>query len=486
MIWLAEVFTPTTLSGLLSGARELAVRQPGLQTDDDDLAGWITLSRRRGGGAWRQLATVYPPNSQPFFVDEVTDQIPAGIAYIQLSLHALTSTVTVLTAGFGLDDDRARGLEDVLNQEFITRAKMLPDGGHTILNVERQKAAAVEEWRTSLRQEAADWLAERFPGTFHRLAPGQLPAMELLLTGRHHPWDPAGTTGTPGWARMLGLGGSHGYWQCTSSRCLRLQVRDDEGLRPGPRPLLMFAGLEQELVAHYAGSTGDSRSLLEVIISLEEAATALLARWSLSALIRELEEQLAGIQDFADQADRKRSPRALAETQRQLLHTGIDSRIVVNDIARYAQDPWWKHGILDFSEALPPALQGKAEPTASLAESLRQGQITDGQRVSRLETDLREILNTNAELTSTSENLRLQRRISRLTVVAVIATIVGAAAAVIALVIAARSPAGPGSRPSTHATNASTQAPTHVRVRSGALSVTSRPSPRKAFRDQIQ
>ncbi len=51
---------------------------------------------------------------------------------------------------------------------------------------------------------------------------------------------------------------------------------------------------------------------------------------------------MAGLQDVADQASRNRSPRALADTQRQLLHTGIDSRIVVNDIVRYAQTPWWK------------------------------------------------------------------------------------------------------------------------------------------------
>ncbi len=35
----------------------------------------------------------------------------------------------------------------------------------------------------------------------------------------------------------------------------------------------------------------------------------------------------------------------------------------------------------------------------------QEDQTGDGQRVARLETDLREILNTNAELTSAGENL---------------------------------------------------------------------------------
>jgi hypothetical protein len=80
----------------------------------------------------------------------------------------------------------------------------------------------------------------------------------------------------------------------------------------------------------------------------------LLARRSLIALIRELEEQLAGLQDVADQVIRSRSSGALADIQRQLLQTGINSRIVVNDIVRYAQDPFWKHGVVDFTEVDPP------------------------------------------------------------------------------------------------------------------------------------
>lgn len=152
---------------------------------------------------------------------------------------------------------------------------------------------------------------------------------------------------------MLDLSGSHGYWQCATIPGLRLRQRRESGLPSGQRHRLVLAGIEQEFLADPAGTGGDD-SLPQAIALLGLTMTRLLVRWSLTALIRELEEQLAGLQDVAGQASRRRSPRALTATQQQLLRTGIDSRIAVNDIVRYADDPWWKHDVLDFTEVVPP------------------------------------------------------------------------------------------------------------------------------------
>jgi hypothetical protein len=350
VIWLAEVFTPTTLPSLIDGVRDLTSRQRGIPPRaDDDPVEWITSTRRRGGGARRSLPPVRPKDSESAS-DEIVDQVPAGIAYISLSLHTLTSTVTVLTAQFVLEDDQAQGLEGIVNREFATRAEMLPKHGHKVFTVEAQKASAVEEWRASLRQEAAGWLAERFPGSFHRLAPGQLPTIEFLLTRHYRPWAPLTRVGTPGWARMLDLTGWYGYWQCATMSSLRLRERRGTDLRPSQRHRIVLAGLQQEFIADPAGGMARNHNLQEATFLLGLSVTDLLSRWSLTALIRELEQQLAALQDVADRASRRRSPRALADTQQQLLQTGIDSRIVVNDIVHYAQDPWWGRGALDFTE----------------------------------------------------------------------------------------------------------------------------------------
>jgi hypothetical protein len=386
---------------------------------------------------------------------KVVDQVPAGIEYIRLKLRGLTSTVTALTAQFGLDEHRAQGLEDIANRRDPSM------GSYDMI-------LPAEEWRTSLRQEAADWLVKWFPGSFQRLAPGELPTIEFLLTGQLQPWEPPSEpfadSGTPDWAGILDLKGDRGYWRCATIPSLRLQQRYESITRLDQRNRLVLAALEQEFTADPAGrdfmadaTHGAGMLTFPKAGLFDESVGELLVRWSLTAFIRELDEQIAGIQDVADEASRKRSSRALADTQRQLFQTGIDSRIVVNDIVRYAQVPQWGDNVLDFTEvpyssewdlwldsevppALPgsdsevsPALQGEAPPGISLAEELRLGQITDGQRVSRLETDLREILSTSAEFGAASENLRLQRWVVWLTVIATIVAIIAAAAAVIAL-----------------------------------------------------
>jgi hypothetical protein len=351
---------------------------------------------------------------------------------------------------------------------------------------------ATEEWRTSLRQEAVGWLAERFPGSFDRLAPGQLPTIEFLLTDQLWPWEPdRGAIVLPNleegdpldWAEILDLKNSREYWQCTTIPSLRLQERSDlvpftwplpSGIRLGQRNRLVLAALEREFIADPTGRDfmadpahgGQDMGLFVEGRQFAYPVSNLLVRWSLTALIRELEEQIADIQDAADQASRKRSSRALAKTQRQLLQTGIDSRIVVNDIIRYARVPRGRWNELDFTKVASPDVtrefhrrHGQAPPTVSLTEFLQKGQITNGQRVSRLETDLREVLNTSAQLASASENIRLQRLVVWLTVIATIVAIIAVAVAVMAL----RNSNGSAPPPSRHATNSSMHAPASPR-----------------------
>jgi hypothetical protein len=254
------------------------------------------------------------------------------------------------------------------------------------------------------------------------LAPGQLPTIELLLTGLYRPWEAVPQpSDSPEWAGILDVGGGFGYWQCNSLDYLRLSERHARA-RKSDLHTLVLAATEQDLLRK---ASPDRQDLPAAIANLSWSVSGILVRWSLTALLRELEEQLSSIQDAADRTGRKRSGRAVAELQQQLLRAGLDSQIVVSDIVRYTEDRMWGYDLLDFTRVAARRALGR-EPTVTLAEWLRQGQAQDGRRVSRMERDLREVLSTNAELTAPSANLRLQWT----------AIWIAAIAAVIAIVIA--------------------------------------------------
>jgi hypothetical protein len=479
VIWLAELFTPTTFSSLIKGVSELIARTPSRQ--DDTRSRWrvlvesITSDRRTGRySGWEQLPTVRPEGSQ-LRDDEVADQVPAGIRYILLEVRTLTPTVTVLTAQFGLDDDRARGLENILIQKPPDLVEGYAEKYILIQESTNTTEADIKKWQRDLREGASGWLANQFPGSFARLAPGQLPTIDLLLTGQLRPWEPNPDSDRAAWAEVLDLGGLRGYWQCTTVPSLRLQeIISVDWFNPDQRHCLVLAAPKQELTAEreaafpdaYSSSIDAGRALCSILqgeIEFVAAVGELLARWSLTALIRELEEelekQIARIRDSADQTSREGSAQKLAATQQQLLQTGINNQIVVKDIIRYAEADGWAYDVLDFTKVAPPPsrwdfLPGpptppglaytKASSGASLADSLRTGQITGGQRISQLETDLHEILNTSASLASASESIRLQGDVYGLTVIAtrlqgnvyrltIVATIVAIIAALAAI-----------------------------------------------------
>ena len=357
-------------------------------------------------------------------LSRIEDKVPTGIAYVHPYLYTLTSTITVMVAAFRLEDDREHGLEAILNQDLTTQIER-QEHSFSILSVGLQKDRAADAWRDTLRREASCWLAERFPGSFHKLAPGELPTIELLITGQYRPWEPvAHRSDTPEWVGILDIDGWFGCWQSQQIASLRLSERHARAQK-SDRYTFVLGTTERELLENPR-----SENLSEAIAKLERPMSALLVRWSLSALVRELEEQLPSILDAADRTSRKPSTSTVDQLQQQLRRVGLDIRIVVNDIVSYTQNSMWVYEVPDFTRVISLGRGPTGEPVGTLTQWLRQTQADDGHRLLRVERDLSEVLNTNVQLTAASANLRLARTQKWVAVVAALAAI---AAVVIAL-----------------------------------------------------
>lgn len=500
-IWLTELYTPTTLGGLTERLPSVMAKTRDQHPERGDIVEWLQDARRRGGGAWRMLPNVTSADAGIRTSDWIVDNLPEQVASVTWGIYALTSTVTAVTALFRLKEDHPAGLQRIVDQDVSTRATITPQGGYTVSDVRWQKQQAADKWREDLRAGASAWLADRLPGSFHRLRPGQLPAIELLTTERQLPWDEREARPQPrrGWTQLLDLESYDGYWQCTAIPWLRLRERRSRGWGSSPRHMLTLGALRQGLLSL---STSARTATQQPDFALEEAiyltnfyVVPLANRLALTALLAEFDEQLAATRDLTEQATGSRSPRALDQVRQQLVTSGLESQIVANDIASFARDEQsWKYEFLDFSQVLPevPAMnpdRGRAVPPAreprrrwritlrqrtrtgkeksgqrrhqdaqeqapasgptSLAESLRQGQIERGTVVAESEAKVRDLINTSAQLTAAAENIRLQRRVWWLTAFSAIVAVIAAAAAVAALRAPSSSPIPvPAPRPS--------------------------------------
>jgi hypothetical protein len=391
VIWLTELYTSTTLAGLLQGLPPLLTKAHDPDSSHEDLVDWVRTSRREGGGAFSPLPEVLP-RAGPFFSYHVVDVLPSGIRAVTWGIYTLTSTVTVVTAAFHVQDEHIDELQRIVNHDVSTRIIPLPDG-YAIRTVGQQKQADADQWRESLRSDSARWLADRLPGSFHSLIPGQLPTIELILTDKLRPWEPAPMPRLKNdWTELLDLEDWEGYWQCTNLPGLRLhgrKISSPGGLPLPPQDVLTLAALQGDLPAIltaeddvYArairrGVDAEPASAQEAaMFLLDQRVIRIASRYALSVLLRELDEQLAATRDLSERATSQRSPKALTQVQQALIRTGLDSQIIAADISRFANDELrWKRDVLDFTkvEYRDPAAPSTPPPT--MAESMRQDQI---------------------------------------------------------------------------------------------------------------
>ena len=456
-IWVAEVFTPTTVSNLVEGIRGLAVKMGQSPESSTEVLDWILSSRRLGESDSRDVLYVRPKNNSVKGRTAV-EQTPPGIKYIHLQLITLTSTVTVLIAKFGLDEDRERQLEGILNQDRTTQVRRNSDGTLSPLNVASLKTAAADNWQISLRRDATRWMTERFQGFFSRVSPDQLPSMALMLTKDYVPWHLRVLLMRVDWASILYLAGPRGCWEANDLYSLRLQPVTRGMQRHCFTLAVSESGIRSSL--RLEADQADQADQIDVTGLLDLSVPSLLAICCMPALLGELNEQISGILDAANHAGLNRSVKALETVQHQLLQAGIDNRIVANDISQNSsrQTQRFRLSVPDFHEL--PRKGYSNTPATSLIDAWRADQDAMAERVIQRERDLREVLSTNANLVSASANLRLQSRVFWLTVISGLATIIGTFAAVYAIShpSASNSPASVHSTPPSHSASAAPHA----------------------------
>jgi hypothetical protein len=155
--------------------------------------------------------------------------------------------------------------------------------------------------------------------------------------------------------------------------------------------------------------------------------------WTLFRALDTLREGLSLQRDGATALDRKRAkPADVDHMRRQVLRSGLDARLLADDIIAYATNArsfrWNQVGWDERCESKGPEPERQA-----LIEQWRQSLIWSAGQLGELESVVGTLLATDSNLRAAASNLHLQRSVRRLTLVILVLTLVAVVVAVIAL-----------------------------------------------------
>jgi hypothetical protein len=441
-VWTVELYTPSSIAGLLDAGNNALERHTWLRprgAGNSDPVQWVQDQRGRpGGGGWMPLATVIPPGARGLWLDAAVGDVPEGFASIRLAIVAISSTLTGIVGCFMPTDEFAVGLDAAVRREQHTTATRSPSWGWSIHNVEQHKRVAADAIRAGARRAAIDWTRRYVPGVFAwGLLEDDMPTLDLILTETVVPLlnGPSARRPDRAWLDLLDLDTAFDAWTCQDVPGLKAAL--PSRLRNRSEHHLTLAAQRSELFSDDELDNPQERNRRELVWRLDGLYLApFAARWAINGLLSGVERRLARIRDLAERSSHRGSISMLDELRLELLAVGLDGHVVAADIiALTNQTARYDRHVLEFVEAWTPTPAegtGPASP-ATIPAALREHQQQRAQHILDSERQLRDVLGATSNLAGAVTNLRLQRWVAIITAVSTVAAIIALIVAVIAL-----------------------------------------------------
>lgn len=435
-VWVAELYTPSTVAGLLEGLHRLGWEYG--RSRNDNLATWMTDVRHGRTAGWTSLGLVSPPTDR-HFMSERHAELPADARAALPVLMSLTPSITALVICFILRDTAAQCLLDPLRADFSTFTTPDPrftrlgalryvlfggtlNSGRTIHTPTFQRRDAASDVLDQLDARCRGWVAENFPGAFASGTRGGLfPTAMLFLTEKNLP-----LRDSPRLSALDGPGLDRPFdaWEC------------DEW--PGARLLLPRTFRGEELRLRFACRRSDAfevepgyhepLSNWTIAQRAHDLIPAFLTRWGLSCLLEGYGQRLSALRDETARGVHHRPVRDLKTVRTFVQRDLLDIRSSVSDIKRFAKS----RDNYAYNTVEPRYVRSVRGEHPRLVEEMRTGQARFS---AQLEEDVAHLLasmSTSADLTQTISNIRVQR-------ITLLLTVISVALALIAIVVATNS-----------------------------------------------
>lgn len=433
ILWVAELYTPSTIAGLLEGIGRLGWEYG--RTRSDSLVKWMGDVRRGRRAGWTSLGLVSSDDGQ--FMREREATLPGGVTAALPVLLSISPSLTALVVGFMLSDEQAGCLGEPLHAFYRTRTENDPrfrpwqviayilwngrlHSGETIYDPDRIRRSELRSRLKSVETKCTAWVADSLPGVFASGASGsEFPTAVLFVTEGIEPLSEA----VRGMRALYGLSLDRDYdsWESEDEwprgRLVLPRTWDDEGLR------LVFGCRRRDAFADNAGYH-DPDSNWTIAYRADQLVRGLLVRWTLSCALDGYHEMLSTLRDKAAGRHFYR-PVSDLKSLRSLVRAELyDIAVSANEVRSFAKsDRAYRHDVIEMKYN---RLVGNDKP--DLLKSLQRSQQNRAAQLIRDSGLLQSQLSVTSDITQTISNIRIQRLIVWLTsasiVIAVVALLV--------------------------------------------------------------
>ena len=364
-----------------------------------------------------------------------TVELPEGVEYATAGIYSLTASLVSVVVCFVFEDSWSNSINDALRTEHRTYATPT-ERGWRLHTPRHQKIDRVNEIRGELSQLAATWFSKNLPGLFSSgVFRGDIPTCEFITTRLVEPFPTLAEQvhSVLGYPAVMGIGRNHRVWRYGSTPDLKLRLPTSRERDPEYHSIL---AMREPPSPGGSSDQPSDKDRSEKLHRLNLLIPNWLSVWAILPLLEEYTRHIRKIRDSTTLRPRKRqNSLRILENLGSHVSYSVDIAAVAAELASDSAVPFL---LLDVSGQFEPAEEGPFQE-GSLAASLTYMIRDRANWLQRTDSALRDQLTQYGSLIGATENVRVQKKLSRLTWVLVF---FGLATLVISVLALIQSPWG--------------------------------------------
>lgn len=416
-IMVSEIFGPNEIENLYDGLEKIGWNKDRILVRDGSNIDWLKTQRLYGSEGTMPLGRIHRPDDAKKYIGvRYTAEFPPQFSTLLVNISQLTPSTTCISVGFVLTDEAALEYANAINEPAkTTRVAKRRSRAYSIMSVEHVKEERVRRIREKYRNFGISWLSKNFPGFFsEHCENSHFPTVEFLSLDGFTPFDEDAPKdwGWGHWSRFVNIGHDFGSW--TSSSVPSLRFSFDAGRRENtPNHMtvaLRWDCLSEEDLKAYASDSLGSRTYFAI-----ERLNGIVARYALASYLRELLRSLKETRQSLSARSVARRSISEAEKISAFFRRSIGVPSIAREVLVLSEnDASFRWNVTGFSQ--------KSHFDEEKPHEIKEGLKSFLGRLSRQlieeDQDTREFLNQLSSALGTKESIAAQRRMERLTYLA--------------------------------------------------------------------